>query len=100
LIGVFAGIPLMLTTKVAVAAVTLPAASLVAFIVIDALPDRTDSAFVIGGISFAGDICAVNVGLVGVVEDGDVEELQPMATRAAATASTDKRVIARFSFDQ
>jgi len=38
--------------------------------------------------------------LVGVV-DGDVEEeLQPTAKRAAATASADRRVIVRFSFDQ
>jgi hypothetical protein len=43
----------------------------------------------------------VKVGLVGVVLDGDVEEeLQPTANRAAATASADRRVIVRFSFDQ
>src|SRR5262245_891871 len=92
-----AGRPVMLTTNVAVAAVTLPAASLVVTIVIEALPDTTDSALVIAGISFAGEMDAVNVGLVGV--EGDVEELlQPTANRAIATAKTDKRVIVRFSF--
>jgi hypothetical protein len=66
-------------------------------IVIDALPCTVDSALVIAGISFAGEICAVNVGLVGV--DGDVEELlQPAARRATATASRDRRVIVRLSF--
>jgi hypothetical protein len=65
--------------------------------VIDALPEITDSALVIAGISFDGEMDAVNVGLVGVVEDGDVEELQPTAKRATATASTDRRVIVRLS---
>jgi hypothetical protein len=77
----------------------LPPASFVVTSVIDAFPVTTDSALVIGGFSFAGEICAVNVGLVGV--DGDVEEeLQPTANRAAATANADRRVIVRVSFDQ
>ena len=53
---------------------------------------------VTGGTSFAGDSAAVNVGLVGAVVDGDVEELQPAAARASATAMRDKRVIVRLSF--
>jgi hypothetical protein len=89
-----------LTTNVAEAAVMLPPASFVVTSVIDAFPCTTDSALLIGGFSFAGEICAVKVGLVGVV-DGDVEEeLQPTANSAAATANADRRVIVRLSFDQ
>src|ERR1051326_9203833 len=86
------------TTKVAVAAVMLPAESFCVTSVIDALPVTTDSALVTGGTSFAGDSWAVNVGLVGVEDEGDVDELQPTATRASATAMRDKRVIVRLSF--
>jgi hypothetical protein len=75
----------------------LPAASFVVTNVIEELPWMPASAPVIAGISFAGEIWAVNVGLLGV--DGDVEELlQPTAKRAAATARTNRRVIVRLSF--
>jgi hypothetical protein len=83
---------------VAEAEVMLPAESFVVTSVIDTLPVTTDSLLVTGGTSFEGDSDAVNVGLVGVVDDGDVEELQPTATRASATAMRDKRVIVRLSF--
>ena len=83
------------TTKVAVAAVMLPAESFVVTSVIDTLPVTTDSELLTGGTSLAGDSAAVNVGLVGVVDEGDVEELQPTAARASATAMRDKRVIVR-----
>jgi hypothetical protein len=91
----------MLTTNVAEAAVTLPPASFVVTRVMDAFPCATDSALLIGGFSFAGEICAVKVGFVGAVDDGEVEEeLQPTANRAAATANAERRVIVRLSFDQ
>src|SRR5262245_48017057 len=85
------------TTKVAVAAVMLPAESFVVTSVMDTLPVTTDSLLVTGGTSLDGDSEAVKVGLVGVV-DGDVEELHPTATRASATAMRDRRVIVRLSF--
>jgi hypothetical protein len=95
-----AGKPVRLTTKVTVAAVMLLAASLVTTIVIVALPDTVDSAFVIGGTSFAGDNVAVNVGLVGVVGVGELLLLQPAASRASTTAMGDRRFIVRLSFSQ
>src|SRR5947208_16071051 len=93
LIGVPGGNPLKLTTNVAVPAVTFPAASFVTSKVIVAVPLPDASVPVIGGTSLAGRRSAVNVGLVGVVGDGDVDDLQPVAaTRAMATAA--KRFIA------
>src|SRR5262249_24080998 len=91
------GRPVMLTTKVTVAEVMLPAPSLVVTNVIEALPCTTDSPFVMAGISFAGEIEAENVGLVDA--DGDVELLlQPTANKAAATASIDTGFIVGLSF--
>src|SRR6185312_12964609 len=85
-----AGKPCMLTTAVPTALVTAPDASLVVTNVIVTVPDAVDSAFVIGGVSFDGRSCAVNVGLPDVV--GAVLEL-PQAV--AATARTMARA-ARF----
>jgi hypothetical protein len=48
---------------------------------------------VIGGTSFAADSAAVNVGLLGVVVDGVVDDEQPAAASARATANRDKRFI-------
>src|SRR5262245_41654184 len=93
-----AGNPCRLTTNVAVAAVTLFAASLVTTSVIVAVPETVDSAFVIGGTSLAGDNVAVNVGLVGVVGVGELLLLQPAANSASATAMGDRRFIVRLSF--
>jgi len=93
-----AGSPVRLTTNVAVADVMLPAASFAVTSVIDTFPATVDSAFVIGGTSFAGDSVAVNVGFVGVVGVGVVELLQPAARRAIATAMGDRRFIVRLSF--
>src|SRR5438445_333019 len=95
-----AGRLLMFTTKVAVAAVMLFAASRVTTKVIVASPLATDSAFVIGGTSLAGDSVAVNVGLVGVVGVGELLLLQPAANRARTIATGDRRFIVRLSFSQ
>src|ERR1700716_73306 len=80
LIGVPAGNPERFTTNVAVAAVTLPAASFVVTIVTVAVPLPEASAPWIAGFSWAGDSAAVNVGLVGVVGAAGDELPQP-ATR-------------------
>jgi len=86
------------TTKVADADVILPAESFDVTNVIDAVPVATDSAFVMGGTSFAGDRVAVNVGFVGVVDVGVVELLQPAARSAIATATGGRRFIVKLSF--
>jgi hypothetical protein len=57
------------------------------------LPVPELSAFVIGGTSLAGDSVAVNVGFVGAVLDGEVEDPQPAATNASATIRPEKRFI-------
>jgi hypothetical protein len=96
-----AGKPVRLTTNVTVAAVTLPAESLVVTNVIEAVPLTVDSLLVTGGTSFAGERVAVKVGLVGDVLLGVVEELlQPAAQSASARATGDNRVIVRLSFCQ
>jgi hypothetical protein len=63
-----------------------------------AVPEPVDSAFVIGGTSFAGRRSAVNVGLVGAVVVGVVELLQPAARTTMAIAMGDRRFIVRLSF--
>ena len=87
LIGVPAGKPLRFTTKVAVAAVTLPALSFVVTIVTVAVPVPVASRRRSAGTSFAGDSVAVNVGLVGVVGDVDDELPQPAAHTPRATTA-------------
>src|SRR3954470_23269135 len=92
LIGVFAGNPDRLTTKVAVAAVTLPAASLVVTIVTVASPRPAASAPTMAGFSFAGNSVAVKVGFVGVV--GAVEDDPQPDTRTPSVATRrDRRFI-------
>src|SRR5256885_1424872 len=87
-----AGKPERFTTKVAVAAVMLPAASFVVTRVIVVLPETVDSALATGGTSLAGDNVAVNVGLVGVV--GAIEELpQPATQNPRAIVRMDRRFI-------
>src|SRR5437773_4090801 len=93
LIGVPAGKPDRLTTNVAVPAVMLPAASFVTSKVTVALPLPLASAPVIAGTSFAGDSCAVNVGLVGLVGVGEVDELHPIDPTASRAARTERRFI-------
>src|SRR5438093_5627126 len=89
-----AGNPERFATTVAFALVMVFDASLVTSNVIVAVPDATDSAFVMGGTSFAGESCAENVGLGGVVGVGAVDEpLQPTARDARTTRRTDARVI-------
>src|SRR3954466_11790792 len=85
------GKPPSVTPNVAVAAVMLPAESLVVFSVMFAVPVTVDSAFVTGGTSFAGESAAVNTGFAaGVVGDGDVEFfVHPAANRLRATAIKD-----------
>ena len=95
-IDVPAGNPLMLTTNVMVAAVTLPAVSLVATIVTVAVPLPLASAPVTAGTSLAGDSVATNVGLVGVV--GAVDELPQPETNAPRANSRDSRFIGHYSF--
>src|SRR6266487_1565536 len=92
LTGVFAGKPLRFTTKVADAAVTLPAASFVKSNVIVTLPLPLDSAFVTGGTSFAGLRSAVKVGFTADAVVGD-DELQPAANSATAIASAGQYLI-------
>src|SRR2546425_12969984 len=90
-----AGNPVRFATTVTFAAVMLLDASLVTSKVSAAVPDDTDSAFVMAGTSFAGDNCAENVSLVGgAVGVGVVDEpLQPTASNARTTARKDARVI-------
>jgi hypothetical protein len=75
-----------------------PAASFCVTNVIVTFPVTVDSALVTGGTSLAGNSVAVNVGLVGDV--GDVELLQPAASRASTTATGDTRFIVKLSFRQ
>ena len=97
-----AGNPPRVTANVAVAAVMLPAESLVVLKVIVAVPDTVDSALVTGGTSLAGDSNALKIGLAAV--DGAVvvvvdDELpHPAANRATARASADRRFIVKLSF--
>src|SRR5262249_52864855 len=92
-----AGNPWRFTTNVAVAEVTLPAASFAVISVMDAVPFTVDSALVIGGTSFAGDSVAVNVGLVGGGLVGVELLLQPAARSASTTAMGDRRFIVKLS---
>src|ERR1700680_2917373 len=64
-IDVSDGNPCMVTTAVPTALVTAPVASFVVTNVMVTLPEATDSLFVIGGVSFAGSSCSVNVGFTG-----------------------------------
>src|SRR4051794_36958125 len=96
LIGVPAGKPVRLTTKVAVAAVMLPAASLVVTNVIVDVPLPLASAPVMAGTSFAGDSVATNVGLVGVV--GAVEDEPQPDTNTPRANSRDNRFIGATPF--
>src|SRR4030095_5551055 len=88
-----AGKPWKLPTKFAVAAVMLFDESRVTTNAIVIFPEPPDSAFVIGGTSLAGRRSAVNVGLVGVVVDGAVDDLEQPAARASTAARTAKRFI-------
>src|SRR5689334_18024692 len=100
LMGLPAGIPVMLTTNVTdTGPVKLPEASRGPSNVIVASPLPPDSSFEIGGTSFAAEREAVNVGFEGVV-DGDVDDFeQPEATNARATTNRDKRFIS-FSLEE
>src|SRR3954447_9200897 len=99
LMGVPAGNPERFTTYVAVALVTLPAASLVVTSVTVAVPLPVASAPAITGTSFAGSRFAVNVGLVGVV--GAVEELPHAdANTPRAVTRTEKRFIGSTPFER
>jgi hypothetical protein len=91
LIGVFGGNPDRFTTKVTVAAVTLPAAKVSSNVAVT-LPVPTDSAFPIAGTSLAGDNVAVYTAWDA---DGAVvpELVQAAAKKLSATAKTDKRFI-------
>src|SRR3954471_16859309 len=92
LMGVPAGKPERFTTYVAVALVTLPAASLVVTSVTVAVPLPVASPPAIAGTSLEGSRVAVNVGLVGLV--GAVEELpQADAKRPRAATRTETRFI-------
>src|SRR5438105_13081465 len=93
LMGVPAGKPDRFTTKVAVPAVMFPAASFVTSNVTVASPRHDDSAFVIAGTSFDGSSVAVKVGLLGVVVDGDVDELHEVDPTARMAARTARRFI-------
>src|SRR5258707_11473664 len=93
LIGVPAGNPERFTTNVAVADVTLPAASFVVTRVTVAVPLPAASAPTIAGTSLAGDSVAVNVGLVGVVGAVEDELPQPDTSTANATTRRDRRFI-------
>src|SRR4051812_14949846 len=86
----------MLTTNVAVAAVTLPAESLVVTIVIVAVPLPLASAPVMAGTSLAGDSVATKVGLVGVV--GAVDELPQPDTNTPRANRRDSRFISTTPF--
>ena len=79
----------MLAVKSTLAVEMFPEASFVTLNTIVAVPEPTDSALVIGGVSFAGDSVAVKVGapLVGLVDDED--EPHPAAHSAKTTARTD-----------
>jgi len=89
-----AGNPVRFATTVTFAPVMLLDASLVTSKVSVAVPDATDSAFVMAGTSFAGDNCAEKVILLGAVGVGAVSEPpQPTANEAKATAIKDARVI-------
>src|SRR5579871_474008 len=87
-----AGNPVRLATNVTDAAVMLPEPSFVVSNVIVTLPLPDASALAIGGTSLAGSSVAVNVGLVGADDDGDVDdEPQPTAMNASAIARADRR---------
>src|SRR3954467_8559264 len=96
LIDVPAGNPVMLTTNVMVAAVTLPAESFVVTIVTVAVPLPLASAPETAGTSLAGDSVATNVGLVGVV--GAVDELPQPETNTPRANSRDSRFIGTTPF--
>src|SRR4051794_3820265 len=97
LIDVPAGNPVMLTTNVMVAAVTLPAESFVVTIVTVAVPLPLASAPVTAGTSLAGDSVATNVGLVGVV--GAVEDELPQPdTKTPRANRRDSRFISTTPF--
>ena len=98
LIGVPGGKPLRLTTNVALAAVTLPAALRVRSKVTVALPPPVASASVMAGLSFDARSSAENVGFG--CEDGDeaVSLVQADATNASAIAEKTKRFIGSGSF--
>src|SRR5471032_766240 len=93
LIGVFAGNPERLTTKVAVAAVTFPAPSFVVTIVTVAVPLPAASPPTIAGTSFEGDSAAVKVGFVGVVVAAVDELPQPDTRTPRATKRRARRYI-------
>src|SRR3954469_17072990 len=91
LIGVFAGNPDRFTTNVPVAAVTLPAASLVTTSVTVASPRPEASAPTMAGLSFAGNSVAVKEGLVGAVGAGDEDEPHADTRTPRATDSRERR---------
>jgi hypothetical protein len=85
-----AGNPARVTTAVAVALVIFPDASFTVTNVIVTFPDAVASALVMGGVSFDGSNCIVNVGFAGVV--GAVLELP----QAAANSESARARAARF----
>src|SRR5258707_13828371 len=90
--GVFGGNPERFTTNVPVAAVTLPAASLVTTSVTVASPRPEASAPAIAGFSFAGNSVVVNVGFAGPVGVGE-DEPQPETRTPKAAHRRERRFI-------
>src|SRR5205823_2408441 len=83
------GKPVSVTdVKFTTAPVTAPEASLDRMRSIVAVPLAVDSAFVIGGFSFAGDSVALNrtVWLLGVEDGAELLDEQPAARRRPRTA--------------
>jgi hypothetical protein len=87
MIWLFAGKFWRLNTKVALAAVMVPAESRVRSRVKVPVPLPDESALVIGGTSFAGFSAAVKVIFVGSVVDG-VDGLLPHAATRIATPTS------------
>src|SRR5438093_12250466 len=100
LIGVPGGKPLRLTTNVALAAVTLPAALRVRSKVTVALPPPVASASVMAGLSFDARSSAENVGFGSADGDEAVSLVQADATHASAIAEKTKRVIVSGSLSE
>src|SRR5882672_8468787 len=99
MIDVFAGKPDKFTTNLPVAAVMFLLASRVMSNVMVTLPLPPDSAFAIGGTSFAVRRSAVNVATLEIVgEATEVPPPQPGATRASARVEMVRRFIVFGSF--
>src|SRR5437773_3850687 len=87
LITLVDGNPLMVTSNVALAAVTLPDPSRVRLNVIVAAPRASASAPAVGGTSLLASRFAVNCATFGLAE-GEVVESEPHAQKVAASPST------------